>query len=105
YSLQPSVLDAQSIVSNLKVWSGNRPSFSDAALQLGKQLISGETIREVKSVADMNERKSVMDSYVDAFIALPGGYGTMEERLEIITWSQLGIHEKPSFYMSFHQSN
>ncbi|KAJ0982321.1 hypothetical protein J5N97_010576 [Dioscorea zingiberensis] len=118
--------------------SGNRPSFSHAALQLGKQLverkidlvygggsvglmglvsqtvfkggchvlgvipkallpheISGETIGEVKTVADMHERKSVMAKHADAFIALPGGYGTMEELLEMITWAQLGIHEKP----------
>ncbi|XP_039114709.1 cytokinin riboside 5'-monophosphate phosphoribohydrolase LOG1-like isoform X2 [Dioscorea cayenensis subsp. rotundata] len=57
--------------------------------------ISGETIGEVRSVADMHERKSVMASHADAFIALPGGYGTMEELLEMITWYQLGIHEKP----------
>ncbi|KAL0907032.1 hypothetical protein M5K25_025570 [Dendrobium thyrsiflorum] len=64
--------------------------------------ISGETIGEVKTVSDMHERKSEMAKQADAFIALPefdsknkGGYGTMEELLEIIAWSQLGIHEKP----------
>lgn len=57
--------------------------------------ISGETIGEVKTVADMHQRKSEMAKNADAFIALPGGYGTMEELLEMITWSQLGIHEKP----------
>lgn len=36
-----------------------------------------------------------MAKHADAFIALPGGYGTLEELLEIITWSQLGIHNKP----------
>ncbi|XP_020698368.1 probable cytokinin riboside 5'-monophosphate phosphoribohydrolase LOG4 isoform X4 [Dendrobium catenatum] len=120
--------------------SGNRPSFSAATLELGKQLIdrkidliygggsvglmglishtvfnggcnvlgiiprallqneiSGETIGEVKTVLDMHERKSEMAKHADAFIALPGGYGTMEELLEIIAWSQLGIHEKPEY--------
>ncbi|XP_010909210.1 cytokinin riboside 5'-monophosphate phosphoribohydrolase LOG8 [Elaeis guineensis] len=118
--------------------SGNRTTFSDATLDLGKQLverkidliygggsvglmglisqtvynggchvlgiipkalqpheISGETIGEVKTVADMHERKSEMAKHADAFIALPGGYGTMEELLEIVAWSQLGIHDKP----------
>ncbi|CAK9167671.1 unnamed protein product [Ilex paraguariensis] len=75
--------------------AGYKSSFSDAALELGKQLISGETIGELKTVADMHQRKSEMAKHADAFIALPGGYGTMEELLEMITWSQLGIHEKP----------
>ncbi|OAY83912.1 putative cytokinin riboside 5'-monophosphate phosphoribohydrolase LOG4, partial [Ananas comosus] len=75
--------------------AGNNPSFTDATLQLGKILISGETVGEVKIVADMHERKKEMSKHADAFIALPGGYGTMEELLEIIAWSQLGIHEKP----------
>ncbi|XP_068638595.1 cytokinin riboside 5'-monophosphate phosphoribohydrolase LOG1-like [Aristolochia californica] len=57
--------------------------------------ILGKTIGEVKTVADMHSRKSEMAKHADAFIALPGGYGTMEELLEMITWSQLGIHEKP----------
>ncbi|KAM3686127.1 hypothetical protein ACB098_11G177100 [Castanea mollissima] len=57
--------------------------------------ISGETIGEVKEVADMHQRKAEMAKNADAFIAIPGGYGTMEELLEVITWSQLGIHDKP----------
>ncbi|KAG6501114.1 hypothetical protein ZIOFF_040982 [Zingiber officinale] len=56
--------------------------------------ILGESIGEVKRVTDMHERKSEMVKNADAFIALPGGYGTMEELLEIIAWSQLGIHHK-----------
>ncbi|WOK99176.1 putative cytokinin riboside 5'-monophosphate phosphoribohydrolase LOGL1 [Canna indica] len=57
--------------------------------------ISGETVGDVKIVSDMHERKAEMARQADAFIALPGGYGTMEEVLEMITWSQLGIHDKP----------
>ncbi|XP_068647078.1 probable cytokinin riboside 5'-monophosphate phosphoribohydrolase LOGL1 [Aristolochia californica] len=57
--------------------------------------ISGETVGEVITVADMHERKALMAKQSDAFIALPGGYGTMEEMLEMITWAQLGIHSKP----------
>ncbi|PWA43972.1 lysine decarboxylase family protein [Artemisia annua] len=57
--------------------------------------ISGESVGEVRIVSDMHERKAEMARQADAFIALPGGYGTMEEVLEMITWSQLGIHKKP----------
>jgi len=57
--------------------------------------ISGESIGEVKTVVDMHQRKAEMAKHADAFIALPGGYGTMEELLEIISWSYLGIHHKP----------
>ncbi|KAK2991170.1 hypothetical protein RJ640_015475 [Escallonia rubra] len=118
--------------------AGYKSSFSDATLELGKQLverkidlvygggsvglmglisqtvfnggchvlgvipeallpheISGETVGELKTVGGMHQRKSEMAKHADAFIALPGGYGTMEELLETITWAQLGIHEKP----------
>ncbi|KAG6492822.1 hypothetical protein ZIOFF_047789 [Zingiber officinale] len=50
---------------------------------------------EVREVSDMHERKAEMARQADAFIALPGGYGTLEELLEVITWAQLGIHKKP----------
>ncbi|KAL8510592.1 hypothetical protein ACS0TY_017424 [Phlomoides rotata] len=54
-----------------------------------------ETIGELKIVADMHQRKAEMSRHSDCFIALPGGYGTLEELLEVITWAQLGIHDKP----------
>ncbi|KAH7669147.1 Cytokinin riboside 5'-monophosphate phosphoribohydrolase LOG protein [Dioscorea alata] len=57
--------------------------------------ITGETVGEVKAVSSMHQRKAEMASHSDAFIALPGGYGTLEELLEVITWAQLGIHNKP----------
>ncbi|XP_057973127.1 cytokinin riboside 5'-monophosphate phosphoribohydrolase LOG1-like [Malania oleifera] len=57
--------------------------------------ITGETVGEVRAVAGMHQRKAEMARQADAFIALPGGYGTLEELLEVITWAQLGIHEKP----------
>ncbi|CCK73564.1 Log1p NDAI_0G05810 [Naumovozyma dairenensis CBS 421] len=46
-------------------------------------------------VPDMHSRKRMMAELSDAFVAMPGGYGTMEEIMECITWSQLGIHNKP----------
>ncbi|KAK2655433.1 hypothetical protein Ddye_008485 [Dipteronia dyeriana] len=57
--------------------------------------ITGETVGEVRAVSDMHQRKAEMARQADAFIALPGGYGTLEELLEVITWAQLGIHRKP----------
>ncbi|PIN25732.1 hypothetical protein CDL12_01526 [Handroanthus impetiginosus] len=61
---------------------------------IGRERI-GEGVGEVKMVANMHQRKAEMAQNSDCFIALPGGYGTMEELLEIITWAQLGIHHKP----------
>ncbi|KAF9596550.1 hypothetical protein IFM89_012281 [Coptis chinensis] len=75
--------------------TGNKQIFSDAALDLGRELISGHAVGEVLIATDMHERKAEMARRADAFIALPGGYGTLEELLEMITWSQLGIHDKP----------
>ncbi|KAJ6829829.1 cytokinin riboside 5'-monophosphate phosphoribohydrolase LOG1-like [Iris pallida] len=57
--------------------------------------ITGETVGEVRTVSGMHQRKAEMARHADAFVALPGGYGTLEELLEVITWAQLGIHEKP----------
>ncbi|KAL3613864.1 Cytokinin riboside 5'-monophosphate phosphoribohydrolase log5 [Castilleja foliolosa] len=61
---------------------------------IGKEK-TGQTIGELIMVSGMHERKAEMGRHSDCFIALPGGYGTLEELLEVITWAQLGIHEKP----------
>ncbi|KAL5815918.1 hypothetical protein ACOSQ3_024296 [Xanthoceras sorbifolium] len=57
--------------------------------------ITGNTIGEVQIVSDMHERKAEMFSHADAFIALPGGFGTLEELFEVTSWAQLKIHQKP----------
>ena len=46
-------------------------------------------------VPSMHERKALMADLSDAFIALPGGFGTLEEFCEVVTWTQLGLHAKP----------
>jgi uncharacterized protein (TIGR00730 family) len=51
-------------------------------------------LTELRIVTSMHERKSVMAELSDAFLALPGGYGTWEEFFEVLTWSQLGIQRK-----------
>ncbi len=53
-------------------------------------------LSELRVVSTMHERKAMMEQLSDAFIAMPGGLGTFEEILEILTWAQLGIHPKPS---------
>ena len=53
------------------------------------------SIGEVIEVEDMHARKALMAKRSDAFIAMPGGFGTFEELFEVITWAGLGIHEKP----------
>ncbi len=50
---------------------------------------------DLRVVPSMHERKAVMADLADGFVALPGGVGTMEEFFEALTWTQLGIHEKP----------
>ncbi|MBI3528687.1 MAG: TIGR00730 family Rossman fold protein [Betaproteobacteria bacterium] len=53
-------------------------------------------VTELRIVDTMHQRKALMNELSDAFIALPGGFGTLDEFFEILTWSQLGIHGKPS---------
>ncbi len=80
---------------------------ADAALQAGgkvigvipQSLVDREAahleVTDLKVVKTMHERKAVMESLSDAFIAMPGGFGTLDELFEIVTWAQLGFHGKP----------
>lgn len=77
------------------VYDGGRHVLGVIPKSLMPREITGETIGEVRAVSGMHQRKAEMARQADAFIALPGGYGTLEELLEVITWAQLGIHEKP----------
>jgi uncharacterized protein (TIGR00730 family) len=64
------------------------------SLLLGKE-IAHEGLTELHIVDSMHARKSMMASLADGFIALPGGFGTLEELIEILTWAQLRVHDKP----------
>ena len=59
-------------------------------------------LTELITTDSMHERKLKMHDLADGFIALPGGYGTLEELFEIITWSQLGLHQKPIGLLNSH---
>lgn len=62
---------------------------------LFRQEVPHESLSNMIYVDSMHERKSKMAELADGFVALPGGLGTFEELLEILTWAQLGIHKKP----------
>jgi uncharacterized protein (TIGR00730 family) len=80
---------------------------ADAALAAGTQVIgvipnfmvSAEIahpgLTRLDVVTSMHERKARMAELANAFLALPGGYGTLDELFEIVTWAQLGLHDKP----------
>jgi uncharacterized protein (TIGR00730 family) len=57
--------------------------------------IGHQAITDLRVVGSMHERKALMTELSDAFIALPGGAGTLEELFEVYTWAQLGLHTKP----------
>ncbi len=79
---------------------------ADAVLQAGgeaigvipQQLVDRELahrgLTDLRVVGSMHERKALMADLGDAFVALPGGFGTLDELIEIITWRQLGLHSK-----------
>lgn len=60
------------------------------------QEIAHEGLTALHVVGSMHERKATMATLSDGFVALPGGLGTLEEFAEIVTWSQLGLHDKPT---------
>ena len=61
--------------------------------------IGHRNLSELHIVESMHERKAMMASLADAFVALPGGLGTLEEIFEVWTWAQLGIHAKPVAFL------
>ena len=94
---------------------------ADAALEAGGSVtgviptglfraeIAHPGLTELIQVTSMHERKAVMFDRADAFVALPGGLGTLEELLEMATWGQIGLHRKPmitldvnGFWTPFH---
>lgn len=87
--------------------SGMMGAVADAALSAGARVVGvipesiverGEShprLTDLECVASLHERKARMAELADAFVALPGGLGTLDELLEMLTWAQLGVHTKP----------
>jgi uncharacterized protein (TIGR00730 family) len=57
--------------------------------------LAHDGVTELRVVGSLHERKALMAELSDAFVALPGGFGTLDELMEQLTWSQLGLHAKP----------
>ena len=82
-------------------------ALADAALAHGSEVlgviprslagieVAHQHLSQLLLVETMHERKALMAQHADAFVALPGGFGTLDEFFEILTWAQLGIHAKP----------
>src|SRR5438874_4255466 len=87
-------------------------ALADAALEAGGEVIGvmpqalidreigHRGLTELRVVGSMHERKALMAELADGFVALPGGIGTMEEFFEVLSWAQLGIHNKPCGWLN-----
>lgn len=92
--------------------SGLMGVIADAAIEGGAEVIgvmpdvlmdreiAHRGLAQLHIVKTMHERKALMYDQADAFIALPGGYGTLDEFIEIVTWAQLKIHRKPCILLN-----
>lgn len=82
-------------------------ALADQALAVGGEVIgviprslvarevAHQSLTELRITGSMHERKALMEQLSDRFVALPGGIGTLEELVEMLTWAQLGLHRKP----------
>ncbi|MFZ6657684.1 TIGR00730 family Rossman fold protein [Undibacterium sp. TJN19] len=126
YATGARQLAAQLVAQNLGlVYGGGNVGLmgiiADEVMRLGGQVtgvipqalmdkeVGHTALTKLHIVANMHERKAMMADLSDAFIAMPGGIGTLEELFEVLTWSQLGFHEKPiglynigGFYQKLH---
>jgi uncharacterized protein (TIGR00730 family) len=87
--------------------TGVMGALADAVLQAGGEVIGvipamfntpqlvHKALTRLEVVADLSARKARLAELADAFIALPGGYGTLDELFEALTWAQIGLHRKP----------
>jgi uncharacterized protein (TIGR00730 family) len=118
FGVHPAYLNAVNelacilVLKNLKLVYGGGAvglmgALADKVLELGGEVvgiipeklsnaeIAHKTLTELYVVSSMHERKAMMADLADCFIALPRGVGTLEEIIEVFTWTQLGIHAKP----------
>src|SRR5262250_1601719 len=112
YARAAASLASQLVAHNISiVYGGGKVglmgALADAALAQGGEVIgviprvlvqkevAHQGLTDLRIVGSMHERKALMAQLADAFVALPGGYGTFEEFCEILTWTQLGLQRKP----------
>lgn len=112
YKEAAQALGKQLIKNNIKlVFGGGSVGLmgivADTMLELGgyvigiipdfliKMEVGHKGLTELHTVESMHERKALMEKMSDGIIAIPGGFGTIDELFEILTWAQLGLHEKP----------
>lgn len=67
---------------------------------LEKKELAYKDIDDLRVVSSMHERKALISELSDAYIAMPGGFGTIEEIFEVLTWAQLGFHKKPCGFLN-----
>ena len=82
------------VIANAVLEAGGRVHGVIPQMLVEKE-IAHEGLTELHVVASMHARKTMMAALSDGFIAMPGGFGTLEEIVEIVTWGQLQFHEKP----------
>ena len=64
--------------------------------------VAHKSLTELRVVKSMHERKKLMFDLSEAFVTFPGGFGTLDETFEIITWKQIGLHEKPIVFLNIN---
>jgi uncharacterized protein (TIGR00730 family) len=82
------------VLANAVLHSGGHVTGVIPAALVEKE-VGHSGLGDLRVVSSMHERKAMMADLADGFIALPGGWGTLDEFFEILTWAQLGIHQKP----------
>lgn len=82
------------IVAN-EVLANEGEVFGVTTKHLDQYEVGHKGVTELKIVDDMHARKNMMFEEADGFIIMPGGFGTLEELFEVITWKQIGLHDKP----------
>jgi len=65
--------------------------------------LAHQGLTRLEIVEDMHQRKARLAELADAFVAMPGGFGTLEELFEILTWAQIGLHQKPVGLLNIRQ--
>lgn len=80
--------------------SGGAPVVGVIPHHLRAREVDKRDLTELIAVDTMHERKMLMFERADAFVALPGGPGTLDELIELLTWRQLGLHEKPAHLLN-----